>query len=88
MAKAPGVWLAVTSMCFLIFRSLELFWTLARGFKVVLQRRPRAEAGATANVSVPGDARPLDFSLFYFATDEGSGSADKISFADRGREVR
>ena len=31
----PGVWLAVTSLSFDI-SVLELFWTLARGFKVVL----------------------------------------------------
>src|SRR5258708_3428350 len=32
----PGVWLAVTSISFDI-SVLELFWTLARGFKVILQ---------------------------------------------------
>ncbi len=32
----PGVWLAVTSISFDI-SVLELFWTLARGFKVVIQ---------------------------------------------------
>ena len=33
--SAPGVWLAVTSLSFDI-SVLELFWTLARGFKVVI----------------------------------------------------
>lgn len=33
---SPGVWLAVTSISFDI-SVLELFWTLARGFRVVLQ---------------------------------------------------
>ena len=32
---APGVWLAVTSVCFDI-SVLELLWTLTRGFKVVI----------------------------------------------------
>src|SRR5439155_4873611 len=32
----PGVWLAVTSISFDI-SVLELFWTLSRGFKVVIQ---------------------------------------------------
>ncbi|HEY6169554.1 MAG TPA: amino acid adenylation domain-containing protein, partial [Verrucomicrobiae bacterium] len=32
----PGVWLALTSISFDI-SALELFWTLARGFKVVIQ---------------------------------------------------
>jgi amino acid adenylation domain-containing protein len=37
----PGVWLAVTSICFDI-SVLELLWTLSRGFKVVLQRDRQA----------------------------------------------
>jgi amino acid adenylation domain-containing protein len=36
IGSAPGVWLAVTSISFDI-SVLELFWTLTRGFKVVLQ---------------------------------------------------
>src|SRR5690606_24331052 len=36
--SSPGVWLAVTSMSFDI-SVLELFWTLARGFKVVIHTR-------------------------------------------------
>jgi amino acid adenylation domain-containing protein len=35
IGRGPGVWLAVTSICFDI-SVLELFWTLSRGFKVVL----------------------------------------------------
>ena len=35
-AEEPGVWLAVTSISFDI-SVLELFWTLARGFHIVLQ---------------------------------------------------
>ncbi len=38
LGTEPGVWLAVTTISFDI-SVLELFWTLARGFKVVLQRR-------------------------------------------------
>jgi len=34
-SKAPGVWLAVTSICFDI-SVVELLWTLTRGFKIVL----------------------------------------------------
>ena len=41
--KEPGTWLAVTSTSFDI-SVLELFWTLARGFKVVIQEEAiRAE---------------------------------------------
>jgi len=35
LSRAPGVWLAVTSISFDI-SVLELFWTLARGFQVVI----------------------------------------------------
>jgi amino acid adenylation domain-containing protein len=36
LGTKPGVWLAVTSISFDI-SVLELFWTLARGFKVIIQ---------------------------------------------------
>jgi amino acid adenylation domain-containing protein len=36
LGREPGVWLALTSISFDI-SVLELFWTLSRGFKVVLQ---------------------------------------------------
>jgi len=77
-AESPGVWLALTSISFDI-SVLELFWTLARGFKVVLQRRA---AGHASSLFAParqrgGTTRPIDFSLFYFASDEGAVQADK-----------
>ncbi len=65
----PGVWLAVTSISFDI-SVLELFWTLARGFKIVI-----AGDEHRMQVSVPSaakSARPLEFSLFYFATNQGA----------------
>jgi natural product biosynthesis luciferase-like monooxygenase protein len=67
--EEPGTWLAVTSVSFDI-SVLELFWTLARGFKVVIQE----EAGRTAPAGDPvrpDQARKMDFSLFYFAADAG-----------------
>jgi natural product biosynthesis luciferase-like monooxygenase protein len=61
----PGVWLALTSLSFDI-SVLELLWPLCRGFEVVVhsgndhvRRRPAPAA------------RPIDFSLFYFSSDEG-----------------
>ncbi|HZP39602.1 MAG TPA: MupA/Atu3671 family FMN-dependent luciferase-like monooxygenase [Methylomirabilota bacterium] len=74
----PGTWLAVTSLSFDI-SVLELFWTTGRGFKVVISTTDqRARAGA------------LDWSLFYFASDEGERAAEKYAlllegarFADR-----
>mgnify|MGYP004701088783 CR=1 FL=1 len=67
----PGVWLAVTSISFDI-SVFELLWTLARGFKVVLANE---EHRALVSRQTPrSDARkPLDFSLFYFSSDESAG---------------
>jgi natural product biosynthesis luciferase-like monooxygenase protein len=75
--KEPGTWLAVTSVSFDISVQ-ELFWTLTRGFKVVLQEEPRtAAAGAgTSNGPVP-QGRKMEFSLFYFAADSGGASANR-----------
>jgi len=68
-----GTWLAVTSISFDI-SVLELLWTLSRGFQVVLQEEnydlPADEIEAL------GPQRPIDFSLFYFASDE-SQTGDK-----------
>lgn len=74
----PGRWLAVTSLSFDI-SVLELFWTLARGFTVVLYSN-----------TVQVESRAPDFSLFYFAADNGSGPQERYKlllegakFADR-----
>ncbi len=86
----PGTWLAVTSLSFDI-SVLELLWTLCRGFSVVVHpgeghAAPTAAAHgaacavglAAANPASARDvARPLSFSLFYFASDEGERAGDK-----------
>lgn len=65
----PGVWLAVTSISFDI-SVLELFWTLTRGFHVVLQQEgDKASLGADRNAL---DVK-MQLSLFYFASDASSG---------------
>ncbi|HXU00093.1 MAG TPA: MupA/Atu3671 family FMN-dependent luciferase-like monooxygenase, partial [Polyangia bacterium] len=71
---APGVWLAVTSISFDI-HVLELFWTLARGFKIVLQE----EADRAPVTSSAGGlaAKGMEFSLFYFAADAGDAAGNK-----------
>jgi natural product biosynthesis luciferase-like monooxygenase protein len=74
VGPAPGVWLAVTSISFDI-SVLELFWTLTRGFAVVVQPAgDRASVGARAaeaGAAGQGEARPgrMGFGLFYFAAD-------------------
>lgn len=67
----PGTWLAVTSMSFDI-SVLELFWTLARGFTVVVAddaARLSPSGATTTTVST----RPIEFSLFYWGNDDGAG---------------
>ncbi|WP_163510265.1 MupA/Atu3671 family FMN-dependent luciferase-like monooxygenase [Fodinicola acaciae] len=83
-ADDPGVWLALTSMSFDI-SILELLWTLARGFEVVV-RATEPTRGQREPV------RPVDFSLFYFGNAADGASADPdpyrllregATFADR-----
>ena len=65
LGTEPGTWMAVTSLSFDI-SVLELLWTLARGFKVVLpdEERPLgpqiAEHGATHLQCTPSLAQALD----------------------------
>jgi natural product biosynthesis luciferase-like monooxygenase protein len=76
-AGAQPVWLAVTSLSFDI-AVLELFWTLSRGFKVVIHtsevHRAHRLAAAPARAREP-TARPMDFGLFYWGNDDGAGPA-------------
>jgi len=77
----PGVWLAVTSISFDI-SVLELFWTLARGFKVVIYSEQSAlglsdsSPADTPSVQLKSN---IDFSLFYWnvADEESHHQADK-----------
>ncbi len=72
---SPGVWLAVTSISFDI-SVLEIFWSLCRGFKLVLYAGDDLKAG---EVATRYPAQPIAFSLFYwnFVKDEASREADK-----------
>ena len=70
--SGPVTWLAVTSISFDI-SVLELFWTLARGSKVVIQPdEPQANVGLVAAAST----KPIDFSLFYFASETQTDRTD------------
>ncbi|MFZ2652219.1 MAG: MupA/Atu3671 family FMN-dependent luciferase-like monooxygenase [Burkholderiaceae bacterium] len=79
----PGTWLAVTSLSFDI-SVVELLWTLTHGFRVVVHA---GESRAAPALMGP-DATRLDFSLFYFASDEETESdkyrllLDGARFAD------
>jgi natural product biosynthesis luciferase-like monooxygenase protein len=86
--EPDSVWLAVTSLSFDI-SVLELLWTLSRGFTVVVQGDRQAASVGSRPVRQAVD-KEIAFSLFYFASDEGEGVADKYhlllegaKFADR-----
>lgn len=70
----PGCWLAVTSLSFDI-SVLELFWTLARGFKLVISsdenRALVASGGDFRGEAAPGEG--MDFSIYYWGNDDGQG---------------
>jgi natural product biosynthesis luciferase-like monooxygenase protein len=77
----------VTSISFDI-SVLELFWTLSRGFKVIVQAE--YDGALIAKPKTPVSGRRVDFSLFYFATNDEKGSVGKYQlliegakFADR-----
>jgi natural product biosynthesis luciferase-like monooxygenase protein len=68
--REDGVWLAVTSLAFDI-SVLELFYTLARGFKLVLISD---EGRATLSQgSIVGSGQRADFSLYYWSNDCDAG---------------
>lgn len=81
----PGVWLAVTSISFDI-SVLELFWSLTRGFKVVIQEE---NAGSPSGLSfIDASSQPvieqqgvsrvnrkMDVGLFYFSSDAGPNTS-------------
>jgi natural product biosynthesis luciferase-like monooxygenase protein len=76
LGTIPGVWLAVTSISFDI-SVLELLWTLARGFTVVIQgdelrHKSRSRSGAS---------RGPEFGLFYWNV----ASADEDHASDKYR---
>jgi natural product biosynthesis luciferase-like monooxygenase protein len=82
----PGTWLAVTSISFDI-SVLEIFWTLTRGFRVVVRADQRLQTAPAALPTPPRPAaaseRPMEFSLFFF----GNATADQDKTAARYRLV-
>jgi natural product biosynthesis luciferase-like monooxygenase protein len=67
-----GVWLAVTSLSFDI-SVLEVCWPLTKGYHVVIatEREVRGDVISRDAVKAP------DFSLFYFASSDGTSTADQ-----------
>ncbi|MEQ6248528.1 MupA/Atu3671 family FMN-dependent luciferase-like monooxygenase [Sulfitobacter sp. HNIBRBA3233] len=69
---AGDAWLAVTSLSFDI-SVLELFWTLSRGFKLVLAGDDSRTELSRGPIAVSD--RKIDFNLFYWGNDDGAGPA-------------
>jgi natural product biosynthesis luciferase-like monooxygenase protein len=67
-----SVWLAVTSPSFDI-SVLELFWTLARGLTVVLHAGDEPARRPAAAVGLQPGRSGMEFSLFYFSSDQSNG---------------
>ncbi|MFY0682133.1 MAG: LLM class flavin-dependent oxidoreductase [Thalassovita sp.] len=65
-----SVWLAVTSLSFDI-SVLELFYTLARGFKLVLSSDENRTMVSNGRMNLTG--KGMEFSLFYWGNDDGVG---------------
>ncbi len=61
----PGTWLAVTSLNFDI-SVLELFWSLTRGFHVLVQADDHQAGGFKPEYP----EKPIEFGAFYFSSDE------------------
>jgi natural product biosynthesis luciferase-like monooxygenase protein/amino acid adenylation domain-containing protein len=76
IGEEPGVLLAVTSISFDI-SVLELFWSLARGFKVVLATDGDRLAAPQSPRRKIAPSRSIDFSLFYFASELGGEPRDR-----------
>ncbi|EBA15967.1 non-ribosomal peptide synthetase [Roseobacter sp. SK209-2-6] len=68
--KAGDCWLAVTSLSFDI-SVLELFWTLSRGFKLVLSSDESRLELSKGTIAISD--RRMDFNLFYWGNDDGPG---------------
>jgi len=71
-----GTWLAVTSVSFDI-SVLELLWTLTRGFKVVIQSEAETASATIEQSKRISPNQNIDFSLFYFASEENGPAEDR-----------
>ncbi|MEW6735629.1 MAG: MupA/Atu3671 family FMN-dependent luciferase-like monooxygenase, partial [Acidobacteriota bacterium] len=86
-SDTTGVWLAVTNASFDI-SILELLWTLTKGFQVIINIDENNSVYQVENSRA--SEKRVDFSLFYFASDDGIDAQDKYrlliegaKFADR-----
>ena len=83
--EAGAVWLAVTSLSFDI-SVLELFWTLSRGFKLVLAGDESRTQVSDGPIGLSD--RKIDFNLFYWGNDGGVGTQEIRIAAGGGKVCR
>jgi natural product biosynthesis luciferase-like monooxygenase protein/FkbM family methyltransferase len=76
-------WLAVTSISFDI-SVLELLWTLTRGFKVVIQSEAETASVTVEQSRTSSSKQHIDFSLFYFASEESGPAEDRYRLLTEG----
>src|SRR3989442_13234040 len=76
IGKEPGAWVGVTSVSFDIY-ILEIFWTLGRGFRVVLATDQDRLSTPIALKTDVHRSRSIDFSLCYFASELGGDPRER-----------
>lgn len=81
--EEKGTWLAVTSISFDI-SVLELFWTLTRGFKVVIQSEAETTPETVRPTKTIYPDQKIDFSLFYFASEESGPPEERYELLMEG----
>ena len=74
IAWKNGLWLAVTSISFDI-SVLEIFWTLANGFEIVLYSDSQQKSARQARTIYPD--QDMQFSLFYWNVAEDASEYDE-----------
>jgi natural product biosynthesis luciferase-like monooxygenase protein/FkbM family methyltransferase len=78
LGKDPSdVWLTLSDIS-LDSATIELLWMLSRGVKVIIGGSRTHPVGSASTVDEAA-ARGMDFSLFYFATDDGKNRTDDES---------
>lgn len=84
LGAEPGTWLALTSLSFDI-SVLELFWTLSRGYKLVLTSEANRALVASDRITPQTE---MAFSLYFWGNDDAAGAGkydlllDAARFAD------
>lgn len=80
---ADDTLVAVTNIAFDI-SVLELFWTLTRGSKITLMAEQSLNEVKLTHAQTVQDDKEIDFSLFYFASDDTESTTEKYHLLTEG----